>query len=410
MKPKLLLGLALVLGSVLTGCETEDVGEFHGTVTNLNADGRGEILQKKSSARYGADFKNGWERMAFSLNDQCQLVLFCPTNKLNQILQAQIESQQVFAWLVRTQYAGIDRSLFESAQPPSALMFPNSERLHGKVEVGQYDWRHKNLFHVGVDLAGADGTVLKCEFNSYEKSKFDANQLWLGPYLLIFGWPNDSGPKPKKIVKSDWMDEKVTLYRATGDVLQLNGKKAIYTAQYFPGTENTPVIVFADPQTGRAWAGIDDNKTFYFETRTGIIAGLPESSFSESGDGEMTGGDAEILWRFSPIPDVKPGDNADVAAKIFEKSVGLRGLEKDERYVKEPKERTMLLGLVSGNKRIGLNPLLFSEEKQGSHFVMDGIGTDDGQLRLVLSSASGIHKASVWIDMNKLQVAKVIQK
>ena len=91
--------------------------------------------------------------MVFSLNDQCQLVLFCPTNKLNQVLQAQTGSQPVFAWLVRTQYAGLDRLLFESAQSPSALMFSNSERLHGKVEVGQYDWRHKNLFHVGVDLA-----------------------------------------------------------------------------------------------------------------------------------------------------------------------------------------------------------------------------------------------------------------
>ncbi len=66
-------------------------------------------------------------------------------------------------------------------------MFSNSERLHGKVEVGQYDWRHKNLFHVGVDLAGDDGAALKCEFNSYEKSKFDAKQLWLDPYLIIFG-------------------------------------------------------------------------------------------------------------------------------------------------------------------------------------------------------------------------------
>jgi hypothetical protein len=409
MKRKFILCLALALSGLLTGCETEYVSESHGTLTNLKGDGQSETLQKKSSVEYGTSFKNGWERTAFSLNDQSQVVLFYPTNKLNQVLQWQTESQQAFAWLVRTQYAGVDRSLFESAQSPSALMFPNSERLHGKIEVGRYDWRHKNLFHIGVDLAGDDGAVLKCDFNSYEKSKFDANQLWLDPYLLIFGWPNDSdsGPKPKRIVKGDWTDEKVTLYRATGDVLQLDGKQAIFTEIFGNGKLDSTIIAFVDPLTGKAWAGL--KQTFYFETKSEIVGGFLDVSGAGHSDGSPDSADASLLWSYSPVPDVKSGEDANVFVKYFDKNVGFNGLQKEQR---PDKAYSTLLGLVYGNKTIGLNPLPFIEAKPGSQDAfgsIDRIEAENGKLRLDLKSASGEHKASIWIDMETMKVTKVIQ-
>jgi hypothetical protein len=74
-----------------------------------------------------------------------------------------------------------------SAETLANLSISNSEQLHGYVEIQEADWRHENLFHIGVDLAGDDGAALKGEFNSYNKTKFDAKQLWLDPYLIVFG-------------------------------------------------------------------------------------------------------------------------------------------------------------------------------------------------------------------------------
>jgi hypothetical protein len=182
MNTKLLLCLALVLSGLVTGCETESIHSSRIALTNLNGDGLTKTNGSVSMECYGG-LKNGKTSVAFSLDSRCWLVLFYPTNKLNQVLETQTESKQVYAWLVQTQF---DCEMLRSVKTPSAPAFPNSELLHGKVQVAQYDWRHKNLFHVGVDLAGGD-VALKCEFNSYDKSKFDAKQLWLDPYLIIFG-------------------------------------------------------------------------------------------------------------------------------------------------------------------------------------------------------------------------------
>ena len=183
MQPKIILRLALVLCGLVTGCETENIHSSRIALTNLTGDGLTKTNASVSMECYGG-IKDGKARAAFSLDGKCWLVLFYPTNKLNQVWEEQTESKQVYAWLVRTQF---DCETFRSAKSPSAPLFPDSELLHGKVQVAQYDWRHKNLFHVGVDLVGDDNVVLKCEFNSYDKSKFDAKQLWLDPYLIIFG-------------------------------------------------------------------------------------------------------------------------------------------------------------------------------------------------------------------------------
>ena len=184
MKPKLLLCLALVLSVVLTGCQTETVQKFQGIGTNLKGDGHTETNMPMSLTYYGG-VKNGRTSTAFSLGDQrCWFLLYYPTNNLNQTLELQTESQQIYAWLVRTQ---LDDQKFWSVYSPSVPPFPNSEQLHGNVAISQYDWRHKNLFHISMDVIGDDGAVIKGEFISYTKTKFDAKQLWLDPYLIIFG-------------------------------------------------------------------------------------------------------------------------------------------------------------------------------------------------------------------------------
>ena len=182
MKPKLLLCLTLVLSGVLTGCETEYVGEGHVSLTNLHGDGRTETNMVEECS---GGLINGKTSAAFSLGSPpCWLLLYYPTNQLNQTSHWQADSRQAYAWLVRTQ---LDCQTLLSVKTPSALPFPKAEPLHGTIEVGEYDWRHHNRQYFAFDLTGTNGVVLKWEANSYTKTQFDPKQLWLDPYLIIFG-------------------------------------------------------------------------------------------------------------------------------------------------------------------------------------------------------------------------------
>jgi hypothetical protein len=190
MKPKLILCLALVLSGGLFGCETENIQKSDGHAVNLNGDKRADMIQMQIAG--GGRLKNGNPFAFYSLNTNSLLVITYPTNNLNQMLQSETGSHQVYAWLVRNQSQDWQQMMrlekeIASADSLPNLSISNAEQLHGHVETEQADWRHKNLAHVGFDLTGDDGTTLKGEFNSYDKTKFDAKQLWLDPYIIIFG-------------------------------------------------------------------------------------------------------------------------------------------------------------------------------------------------------------------------------
>jgi len=184
MNPKIILCLALVLSGVLTGCETKYIGDKHSsTATNLHGDGRTET-NVTAYLNCGGGLFDGKTRLAFSLGSPpCWIVLYFPTNQLNRILQVPMDSQHGFAWLVRTQ---LECETLWSVKTPAVMPFPNSEPLHGTIEIAQYDWRQNNRFHFAWDLAGDDGVALKGEINNHTKDKFDAKQLWLDPCLIIF--------------------------------------------------------------------------------------------------------------------------------------------------------------------------------------------------------------------------------
>jgi hypothetical protein len=193
MKPQFLLGLALVLAFILTGCETETIENNHLSVTSLNGDGGtdtctnmfvagGRILPDGRMLR---EFPAGGIMLsAFPSNHlSCWVVLLYPTNQLNQISEWQIDSWQVCAWLLRT---SPDDRLLRSIKSASELPFPKSEPLRGKIEAGEFDWRHKNRHYLAIDLTGDNGFAIKGEFDSWDKTKFDAKQLWLDPVLLFY--------------------------------------------------------------------------------------------------------------------------------------------------------------------------------------------------------------------------------
>ena len=184
MNPKLLLCLALILSGVLTGCETDNRWKNHFTVTNLNSDGRTETYTN-SFANGSRGLVDGKMLAFFQLNNpSCSLVLYYPTNKLNQISEWQVDSRQTCAWLARTQ---LDGQIWESIKSSSSLPFPNSEPLRGRIQAGEFDWRHKNRHYLAFDLTGDKGFAIKGELNSCDRTKFDAKQLWLDPYLIVFG-------------------------------------------------------------------------------------------------------------------------------------------------------------------------------------------------------------------------------
>ena len=184
MKPKLILCLALVLsGGLFAGCETENIEEHHISLANLHGDGRTETNMIGGGCSGGL-IKGKTMASFYVGTPPCSLVIYYPTNKLNQTAQWHTDSEQVYAWLVRTQ---LNCQALRSVKTPSAIPFPNSEPLHGEIEVGEYDWRHNNSHHLAFDLTGDDGIVLKAEFNSHAKTRFDPKQLWLDPYLIFFG-------------------------------------------------------------------------------------------------------------------------------------------------------------------------------------------------------------------------------
>ena len=182
MKATFLVCLALVLGLILAGCETENVGTSHVSLANLNGDGRTET---NMIGEYSGGIANGKTRAAFSLgSSSCWLLLYYPTNRMNQMSEWDTESGQATAWLVRTQ---LNDKMIQSAKTPTRLPFPDAEPLYGRIEAGNYDWRHSNSNHLAFDLSGTNGVILKAETDSHTKTKFDPKRIWLDPYLMIFG-------------------------------------------------------------------------------------------------------------------------------------------------------------------------------------------------------------------------------
>ena len=138
-------------------------------------------------------------------------------------------------------------------------------------------------------------------------------------------------------VKANWMDAKVTLYRAAGGAVQLDAKREVVTVCYEPYTNDWDVLAFVDPETGNAWvgSGIDIGQKFYLETETGIICGTvlfwgpivlgaPRRDINGVIVGSEVGG--RLNWDRSFVPRVKRGENVDAAIEQFNKTIDLKSV------------------------------------------------------------------------------------
>ena len=218
-------------------------------------------------------------------------------------------------------------------------------------------------------------------------------------------------------VKTNWMDAKVTLYRTTGGVVQLDAKREVVTVRYGPHTNDVDVVAFVDSDSGNAWVGSSFGfaAIFYLETESGIVRGNMLFSRLELGaprpnehdviNGALAFG--VVIWNRSFVPSVKRGENVDAAIVQFNKNIDLKSVESGMRQ-----ERRTILENSRAGVETGLNPWLFQDEGHGSQFVettIEAVDISNGKLRLDLKSPTGSHKASVWIDLKTWQVVKVIQ-
>ena len=153
---------------------------------------------------------------------------------------------------------------------------------------------------------------------------------------------------------------------------------------------------------------------FFVETESSIVCGRvaflranlgasrPDVNGAISGEEDY----GFIIWDGSFVSNVKSGENADAAIERFNKTIGLKSVER------MPEVGRTILGDNLDRVENGLDPWLFQDEGRGSQFTVttvEAIDVGDGKLRLDLKSPSGSHKASVWIDLKTWQVVKTIQ-
>jgi hypothetical protein len=213
-------------------------------------------------------------------------------------------------------------------------------------------------------------------------------------------------------LKTPWTNSKVVLYRASGEVIQLDAKSAVYAAWSTKASTNAhkpidiPVTAFIDPTTRKVWAGWvdagevetnefenDDNtvsKNFliftnlYFETVSGIFRG------------DNVIWDGTFSWGESMVERAQTGEGLDSVIHQIETNTGSAGP----------------FPHVIGISRFGdyFRDDFFSSGNMGSQSVpVKRIKVDNGKLRLDIDSLKYKTSASVWLDLKTFKVRKAVE-
>jgi hypothetical protein len=200
-----------------------------------------------------------------------------------------------------------------------------------------------------------------------------------------------------KTLLTNWTDTKITLFRATGDVVQLNGKKAMYrvwTTNNWAGNHSsldTGVVAFVDPKNDKVWLGRADTdkdfniSDFYFEDSSGFFCGryyLFAGTF---------------YWHKSLIAKANPGEDVDALIGRFEKNINGWWLQEQfERTPLSPHFREWYFYPHAGVSYIGATPI-------------DHVEVADGKLRLDFTSPAYKTKGSAWLDLQTRKVLRTVE-
>jgi hypothetical protein len=200
-----------------------------------------------------------------------------------------------------------------------------------------------------------------------------------------------------KTILTNWTDTKVTLYRALGEVVQLNAKKSIYqiwTTNNWAGNHsslNVGVVAFIDPQNGMAWLGNaeldkgDKVSDFYVEDESGIFSGR---NYLFAG---------EWRWNGSLIAKAGPGEDVGTIINQFEQNInGSRMLEIGNGITFSPRFRDCYFYPHVYASNPGATPV-------------DHVEVADGKLRLEFTSPAYQTKGSVWMDLKTRKVLEAVE-
>jgi hypothetical protein len=215
----------------------------------------------------------------------------------------------------------------------------------------------------------------------------------------------DARPLPKavqgeiwnKTILTNWTDTKVTSYRASGEVAQLNAKKAIYqiwTTNNWAGnhsSQNVGVVAFVDPQNGMAWLGYANLDKgfkvldFYVEDESGIFSGR---NYLFAG---------EWRWNSSLIAKAGPGEGVGAIINRFEKNInGWWLLDIEKGIMLSPCFRDWFFYPHVGVSYLGATPV-------------DHVEVADGKLRLDFTSPAYQTKGNVWLDLKTRKMLKAVE-
>ncbi len=207
-----------------------------------------------------------------------------------------------------------------------------------------------------------------------------------------------------KTLKTPWTDTKVVLYRADGQVVQLDAKEAVYTVWSTKNPENQhkpfdfPMAAFIDPATRNVWIG--GVNTGQVETNEGIgnltYTNLFVETHSQIVRADNVMYDGIIDWDESLIKEAQPGEGLERVIDQFDKATG----------GSLPFYQAQWEINVSSYFRDG-----FFSIKGWMHcsIEMQHIEISNGKLRLDFTSPAYKTKGSVWLDLNKGKVLKAIE-
>lgn len=214
-----------------------------------------------------------------------------------------------------------------------------------------------------------------------------------------------------KELKTPWTDTKIVLYRASGEVVALDAKSAIYAVGSTKVSTNqhkpfeVPAIAFIDPATRDVWIGWGRDGNV--ETNVFAKAGQTASTnyltytnlFIETGS-EIINGDSLIHderfeWQESVIKQAQPGESLD--AMISRVATGA-----SSAWFFEPTFGATSLGKY-------FQPGFFFSGNLGSQTIsIQYIAVSNGKLRLDFNSLEYQTTGSVWLDLKTFEVRKVV--
>jgi len=200
-----------------------------------------------------------------------------------------------------------------------------------------------------------------------------------------------------KTLLTNWTDTKITLYRATGEVVQLNAKKAIYriwTTNNWAGnhsSQNVCVVAFVDPKNGKVWLGsVDTDKDFkisdlYVENDSGIF-GVRSILFAGT-----------FYWHESLIARANPSKDVDAVIDRFEKNINVWWLL--ERW--EPISFSSYFRIWFFYPHVTVSFI--------GATAIDHVEVTSGKLRLDFTSPAYKTKGSVWLDLKTWKFLKAVE-